>query len=138
MTDPVPRPAPQADRDSVPFWEGVEAGELRVQQCDACGRLRWPPREICGRCRSTASTWRALSGAGRIDSWIVAHQVFHPAFADSVPYTVLQGAVDEQPDIQMIGLYEGEGEPAFGMAVRAVFVRGSNGAMLVHWTPSPG
>ena len=34
---------PMVNRDTQFFWEGTAAGELRIQQCNACGALRHPP-----------------------------------------------------------------------------------------------
>ncbi len=44
MADSYDKPLPQPDRDSLPFWQGTRAGELRVQRCNACSRYRFPPR----------------------------------------------------------------------------------------------
>ena len=44
---------PVPDDVSRPFWDGCAAGELRMQACGACGRLRFPPRPMCPWCRST-------------------------------------------------------------------------------------
>lgn len=70
------RPRPAVSRDNAFFWEGVEAGELRLQRCDGCGRLRHPPGPACPHCHAFA--WSALraSGRGRVFSYVVAH---HPA-----------------------------------------------------------
>ncbi len=34
------RPRPAVTHDNAFFWEGVERGELRIQRCASCGRLR--------------------------------------------------------------------------------------------------
>ena len=57
------RPQPPINRDNAFFWEGVEAGELRIQRCGNCGRLRHPPRPMCGSCRSTE--WDTVTASGR-------------------------------------------------------------------------
>ena len=130
------KPLPTPDRDSAPFWEGVAAGELRLQRCSACAAWRWPARAICGRCHSFDATWAAVSGTGRIVSWVTTHQIFAPAYRDEVPYDVVQVALDEQDDIEMIGnLVEGA-KPAPGLRVRAVFVKVDEDVTLVHWEPA--
>ena len=140
----VAKPLPHPDRDSEPFWQGVREGELRLQRCGECRTLRFPPREICNRCYSERADWDVVSGRGRLVSWCVTHQVFNPAYADDVPYTVLQVALEEQDDVQMIGRLEGEAELRQGLPLRAVFVRASDTFDLIHWeaddapsTPEP-
>ena len=135
MSDAAGRPLPIPDRDSEPFWRGLGEGVLRVQRCRACGVLRWPPRELCNRCHAFSNEWLALSGRGRIVSWVRTHQVFAPAWRDLVPYDVVLVALLEQEDLQLPGRLEG-GEPAAGLAVRARFVRASDPVTLLHWEPA--
>ena len=132
------KPLPTPDRDSERFWQGVAAGELRLQHCDDCGAWRWPAPEICGRCHTFDSNWAAVSGTGRIVSWVTTHQVFSPAYRDAVPYDVVQVALDEQDDIQMIGNLVGGAKPAPGLRVRALCVEADEDATLVHWEPIRG
>ncbi|MCH2171305.1 OB-fold domain-containing protein [Myxococcota bacterium] len=135
MSEEFPKPVPVPDRDSQPFWEGVRVGELRVQSCDDCGLLRWPPRDICGGCHAFSWHWRATTGRGTVLSWVVNHQVFSPSFATEVPYTVVTVAINEQSDIQMVGGWCGAGAPRAGMAVRAVYTRFDEETTLVNWEP---
>jgi uncharacterized OB-fold protein len=130
------KPLPHPDRDSQPFWAGLCAGELRVQRCRGCGALRWPPRAVCDRCRGFDSEWIALSGRGRVVSWVRTHQVFAPAWRDDVPYDVVQVALDEQEDLQLIGRLEGARAEG-SLRVRARFVRVDAEHTLLHWEPAP-
>ena len=45
-----------------PFWEGLSEGEFRVVSCQACGRLSFPPRQVCPDCHSRAFDWQPVSG----------------------------------------------------------------------------
>ncbi|MEV5711827.1 OB-fold domain-containing protein [Actinoallomurus sp. NPDC052274] len=131
------RPRPQVDRDSAPWWEAVRRHELLVQECGDCGTLRFPPRAICGRCRSRRSAWAPVRGTGRVASWIVNHQVFMRAFADEVPYAVLHVRLDEADDLFMYGDLTGA-DPADvtpGMPVQAVFADVGDDLTLVRWRP---
>jgi hypothetical protein len=114
------RPVPHPDRDSAPYWEGVSAGELRLQRCSGCGAYRWPARAICNRCHSFQAEWVAVSGLGTIISWVRTHQVFMRAFQDDVPYVTVEVQIDEQDDIRMIGRLAAPA-PVIGMRVRALF-----------------
>src|ERR1700729_1821587 len=62
---------PAVDEEGGFFWEGTLAGELRIQVCESCGKLRHPPRPMCTSCRSTARGWRRVDGRGTIWSFVV-------------------------------------------------------------------
>jgi uncharacterized OB-fold protein len=129
------RPMLPPDRDSLPFWEGVDAGELRIQRC-RCGALRWPARAICNRCRSFDADWVTLAGTGTVISWTRTHQVFAAAFKDEVPYVTLLVRLDEQDDLQMIGAFTEPGiDPTEGMRVKAVIRPVTADRSLVFWQP---
>ena len=130
MTD---KPLPIPDRDSAPYWEGIAAGELRLQRCTDCGAWRWPARAICSRCRSFAAEWVKASGLGTIVSWIRTHQIFIRSFEADAPYVTVEVQLDEQDDIRLIGrLAEPTAEPEIGMRVLAEFTRDP---ALVVWRP---
>ena len=73
----------------APFFAAARDGRLVVQRCSDCALLRFPARELCSGCLSTASTWVEVSGRGEVFSFNVMHQVYHPAFAAEVPYAVV-------------------------------------------------
>src|SRR2546421_8936 len=51
------------------FWAYCAGGELRIQRCDACGHLSWPPTSLCEHCGSGRLTWAPMTGVGRVVSW---------------------------------------------------------------------
>ncbi len=61
--------------DNAWWWEGIDRGELLIQECKACGALRHPPRPMCGECQSLEWKGRVSAGAGTVYSWVVLH---HP------------------------------------------------------------
>jgi uncharacterized OB-fold protein len=143
---------PAVDEEIAGFLEGALGGELRVQACTSCGRLRHPPRPMCPHCRSTGREWRRVSGAGTIWSFIVAHPPVLPAYAGLAPYNVIVVAIDEDPTIRFVGnLVTGpdgainEIDPSgirIGEPVRVCFARyervdGSEVA-LARWVRAPG
>jgi uncharacterized OB-fold protein len=137
MSELPPKPLPIPDRDSLPFWEGVRAGELRVQRCRGCGAYRWPARAICNRCHSFDADWVVLSGRGVVRSWVTTHQPFAPAFKDDLPYHTVLVELAEQDDLQMIGrLTDPSVEPRAGMEVRASFEPVAEHTTLVYWRPA--
>ncbi len=87
MTELV-RPIPEITPELRPFFEGSRRGELVVQKCCNCGDLRFPPHRMCSKCLSRESSWTPVSGEGEVYSFIIMHRVYHPAFANQVPYAV--------------------------------------------------
>lgn len=121
----------------APFWEATARGELRVQRCDECGTLRFPPSPRCAECASDRHTWVPVSGQGRVLSWTRTHHPFGPSFRDRVPYTIVLVELAEQPGLAMFGNLVPEGDIASGDTVQAVFTP-TEGGTLVNWARTPG
>jgi len=95
-----PRPLPDAEGPhGALFRAWARERRLLVQGCEACGRLRHPPRVLCPACASEASAFVPVSGRGRLFTWTVTHQGMHPAFAAEVPYAVVVTELEEGPRI---------------------------------------
>jgi uncharacterized OB-fold protein len=94
---------PLGDEETDGFWEGTAAGELRMEACGNCGRLRFPPRVMCPHCQSTSREWRAVSGHGTIWSFVVAHPPLLPAYAPFAPFPVITVTLDEDPALRLVG-----------------------------------
>jgi hypothetical protein len=70
---------------------------------------------MCPNCGSWNAEWARLSGKGKVYTYVVAHQPFHPAFASDAPYAVaiveleegvrlMSNIVDCEPDDMYIGM----------------------------------
>ncbi|MHB8319565.1 MAG: Zn-ribbon domain-containing OB-fold protein [Acidimicrobiales bacterium] len=94
---------PLTDEESAGFWEGTSLGELRVQACGDCGRLRFPPRVMCPHCHSTVREWRAVSGKGKIWSFVVPHPPLLPAYSELAPYNVIVVELAEGTSLRLVG-----------------------------------
>lgn len=94
---------PVVDDDGAPFWEYAARGELRIQSCARCGRLRFPPRPCCPYCRSFESEWRKMSGRGRIWSFVIPHPPLLPAYTEQAPYNAIVVELAEAPGIRLVG-----------------------------------
>jgi hypothetical protein len=94
---------PLGDEETDGFWEGTAAGELRMEACGNCGRLRFPPRVMCPHCQSTSRGWRAVSGRGTIWSFVVAHPPLLPAYAPFAPFPVITVTLAEDPALRVVG-----------------------------------
>ncbi|MFF5976835.1 Zn-ribbon domain-containing OB-fold protein [Streptomyces sp. NPDC012769] len=94
---------PVVDEDGAPFWEYAARGELRVQACEDCGHLRFPPRPCCPHCQSFDSEWRLMSGRGRIWSFVVPHPPLLPDYAAQAPYNAVLVELADAPRIRLAG-----------------------------------
>lgn len=95
MTATTSKPIPAVTPELRPFFEAARAGTLVVQRCRSCGERRFPPRDICSHCLGREADWVPSSGHGKIVTWNVMHQVYHPGFANEVPYAVVLVELDD-------------------------------------------
>ena len=104
---------PQVNQDTAFFWEGTAAGELRIQQCAACGALRHPPGPSCPACHAHDRTHVVASGRGTVYSYVVHRHPPIPgrelpvliALADLEEGTrLLAEVVDCEPEDLVIGM----------------------------------
>ncbi|WP_433327125.1 OB-fold domain-containing protein [Spirillospora sp. CA-294931] len=133
---PAARGRPQGDRarpaigpDTRFFWDGVEAGELRVQRCGDCGLLRHPPGPMCPRCHSVRREHVVACGRGEVHSFVVHH---HPPVPGHVPPYVV-ALVELAEGVRVVGnvLDCPPGEVKIGMPLTLTFRDG-----LPQWVPA--
>jgi uncharacterized OB-fold protein len=99
MTDST-KPLPIITDDNRQYWEYCKQHELRMQQCDNCGHIRFPPGILCPRCHSMAAEWVKLSGRGKIYSFVVYRVPYHPSYAEDIPYSVAVIQLAEGPRME--------------------------------------
>jgi uncharacterized OB-fold protein/acyl dehydratase len=80
---------PPLGHDNQWWWEGIAAGELRIQRCKECGTLRHPPRPMCGQCQSLAWDWIVSKGAGTVHSYVVLHHPPVPGYEYPLPVALV-------------------------------------------------
>lgn len=78
---PLPKPTPT----SQPFWDGLKAHEVRIQQCDDCGHWIFFPRSNCSSCGSNHLQWHVVSGESTLHSFTVSRVPTLPEFTDEMP-----------------------------------------------------
>lgn len=96
MPDLPDFPQPGIDAVNAPYWQALEAGELRFQACEN-GHAWLPPRTACPTCLSRTIAWKTACGRGRILSWVVYHTAYHESFRDRLPYNVALVELHEGP-----------------------------------------
>lgn len=125
------------------FWEATLRGEIAIQRCASCSRLRFPPRPCCPWCQSFDAEWAVMSGRGTIWSFARPHPPLIPVFAELAPYPVVVVELDEDPTVRLVGnvVRSEQGainevpieELAIGKAVRAVFHPADHDVSLIRW-----
>jgi uncharacterized OB-fold protein len=105
MTAP-PKPVPVPDSTSEGFWSAAAKHVLAIQRCAHCGNFAHPPVLACRACLAPEPAWRfePVSGRARVHTWTTLRQSFLPAFKGDVPYTVVDGELEEQRGLRMVAL----------------------------------
>ena len=130
------RPIPVADEASQEFYDGAKQGKLMLLRCTQCQRFRLPGRERCSDCWSTDSEWAEASGRGKLYTFGVMHQKYHPAFADVTPYNYALVELDEGPRLITNIVECDEADLRTDMPVEAVFDAVSDETTLIRFRPS--
>ncbi|WP_341924109.1 Zn-ribbon domain-containing OB-fold protein [Nocardioides psychrotolerans] len=122
---------PMIGRDSRFFWDGTAAGELRVQRCNACGELRFPPGPACPDCGALDRGHVVSAGVGTVFSYVI-HR--HPPVPGKELPIVL-ALIDLDEGVRMVG--EVTDVPAdeieIGMRLRVDFNRVDDDLTLPIW-----
>jgi hypothetical protein len=93
----IPKPIPEPDEASRPFFDAALSGRLLLMKCGTCETVRLPSRQHCDACLSTEVEWVEASGRATVRSFGIMHQRLHPAFADEIPYNVAVVELEEGP-----------------------------------------
>jgi uncharacterized OB-fold protein len=131
------KPLPVPSVESKPYWDGLRAHRLLMQRCNDCRQYWFPPASRCPNCLSADFSWTAMSGRGKVFSFVVYHRVYHPGFANEVPYTVALVELDEGPRMisNIVGI--APDQVACEMPVEVVYEDIEGIATLPKFTPAP-
>jgi uncharacterized OB-fold protein len=85
-----PKPTPETKH----FWDGTQAGELRLQRCNKCSKAYFPPRPFCPECGHREVTIFKASGKGFLYSYVIHHR---PVPGFTPPYSIAVVELEEGP-----------------------------------------
>lgn len=122
---------PMKNRDTEFFWAGTDLGELRIQICNACGHVRFPPGPACPDCGALDRGHTVASGRGTVFSYIVHRHP--PVPGRELP--ILIGLIDLEEGVRMVGELVGL-EPedvTIGMPVQVDYRRIDDDLTLPIW-----
>ncbi len=129
-TRPLPVPTPE----TAHFWEGTAQGELRLQRCDDCRSVYFPPRPQCPACGHREVSLFVACGRGRLYSYVI-NQRPHPAWEG--PYAIAVVELDEGPRLMtnIVGCEQTPAALQLDMPVQVTFESVSDEITLPLFTP---
>ena len=125
---------PPLGHDNRWWWEGIDAGELRVQRCKQCATLRHPPRPMCGVCQSIEWNWIVSRGAGTVYSHVVLHHPPVPGY--ELPLSVALIELDEGTRLVANIVGCAPSDVRIGMRVQARIERADDELKLPFFYPA--
>lgn len=129
------KPLPRITPDSEPFWAACRAHRWVLPFCTQCGKAHLPPGPVCPFCFAVDLQWREASGRGTVSSWTRVHQAWFPAFADDLPYNVIQVQLEEGPRVTANLIGGTDALLRIGLPVRVVFDDVSDAVTLPRFVP---
>lgn len=104
-----------ADR---PYWDALESGVVKLQQCAGCAKWNWPAVWRCGECGSWEHRWREVEPKGRIFSWTRTWHDFGAPVELGLPFVSVVVELDGVDGKRLIGTLAGaDGEVKIGQPV---------------------
>ncbi len=128
------KPLPHPTHISAPYWEGLQAHEVRLQQCDQ-GHWLFFPRTHCPTCGSRQLEWKKVSGEGQLYTFTVARVPTLPEFTDEMPQLLAVVQLDEGVHINTTLVGVEPEQIRVGQRLRPVFDDRPGSATLLRFTP---
>ena len=94
MVDKTKIPLPQPTPETAHFWAGTKNEILKLQRCDDCNNVYFPPRPFCPSCASRKVSVFDASGSATLYSYVINNRP-HPAFDG--PYSIAVVELEEGP-----------------------------------------
>lgn len=118
-----------------PFWEGLQRGEVLIQQCKACGHKQFYPRYICTECAGEPE-WLTFTGPATLYTHSVIRKHHQAPYKDMAPYVVAM--VDLGDGVRMMSnLVNCDLEQVhIGMALEPNFIEAREGLTVLYWQPA--
>jgi hypothetical protein len=129
------RALPAITPETRHFWEGTRTGELRLQQCNACAQVYFPPRPFCPQCGARDVAVRRASGRATLYSYVIHHR---PAPGFVPPYSIAVVQLEEGPRMMtnVIDIAQTPQALQLDMALEVVFQRMNDEIHLPLFRPA--
>lgn len=128
------KPLPQPTLISAPFWDGLKAHTVRLQQCEH-GHWLFFPRTHCPTCGSRQLAWHTVSGEGTLYSFTVARVPTLPEFSDEMPQLLAVVELDQGVHLNTTLVGAKPEDLCVGQRLRPVFDERPGSTTLLRYTP---
>ena len=128
------KPLPHPTEISQPFWDGLKAHEVRIQQCEH-GHWLFFPRTHCPTCGSRQLAWHTVSGEGTLYSFTVARVPTLPEFSDEMPQLLAVVELDQGVHLNTTLVGAKPEDLRVGQRLRPVFDERPGSTTLLRYTP---
>lgn len=128
---PLPAPTPETKH----FWEGTRDRELRLQRCDDCHHIYFPPRPFCPKCASRKVSVMKASGKAKLHSYVIHHR---PAPGFTPPYAIAVVELAEGPRLMtnIVGCPQTPEALVLDMPLEVTFEKQSDQITLPFFKPA--
>lgn len=133
----MPRILPQPTPETLHFWDGCKAGELRLQRCRACVQSYFPPRPFCPHCASRDVEVYPASGKATLYSYVINHRP-RPDMGTE-PHSIAVVALAEGPRMMtnVVGCPQTPQALVLDMPLEVVFEKQNDEITLPLFKPAP-
>lgn len=116
---------PADDKLDQPYWDGLLAGELRLQRCGSCATWIWSPQSVCGTCYSFDLGWHRVEPVGTVYSWSRSWYPYIEEYGDALPYISVLVELADAGGRRVLGMLvdDPESTPRIGERVVGTFER---------------
>jgi len=134
MTRLLPEPTPETRH----FWEGCQAGELRLQRCADCAQSYFPPRPFCPKCASRNVEVYPASGQASLYSYVINHRPRPDVGAEPHAIAVVTLAEGPRMMTNIVGCPQTPEALVLDMPLTVTFEKQSDEITLPFFTPARG
>lgn len=100
------------------YWDGLLAGELRLQRCAGCRAWHWPAVFRCAACGSWEHLWEPVALTGNVYSWTRNWHPFGGLEALEKPFVIAVVALGGGGGARLVGIMDDPGDVHIGQTVR--------------------
>lgn len=131
-----PKPVPEVQTHSKPYWDAAQRGELMFQRCRGTGKPFLYPRAWSPFDFSPDPAWEKASGRGTVFSYTVVYQPPYAAFKADCPFVMAIIQLEEGPQL-MTNILNCDSESVrIGMPVKLCFETRAGGFRIPQFEPA--
>lgn len=136
MSAANPKPIPEVNDHSRPYWDAAQRGELVFQRCRGTGKPFLYPRPWSPFDFSLDPHWERASGRGTVHSYTVVYQPPYAAFKADCPFVIAIVVLEEGPQMMANILNCDPATVRIGMPVKVCFETRRDGFKVPQFEPA--